>query len=88
MFKICRLVWAIYAGVRRPAAKLFPRIEKDINDRCAAAFNGDNINVKATVFQTAMDANLGYSVSVNLAVTGNFPMRQMNFNVIVDRATS
>lgn len=86
MFKIARSVWAKYAGVRKAAAKLFPLIEADIDNLCAAAFNGDNIQVKATVFQTAGDANLGYAISVNLAVTGNLPMRTMNFNVLVGRS--
>jgi hypothetical protein len=88
MFKICRAVWAKYAGVRQAPAKLYPLIQRDINNECALAFASDNINVAATVFQTAEDANLGYSISVNLNVTANMPMRQMNFNVIVARATS
>lgn len=87
MFKIARRIWAKYAGVRKTPSKLFPLIETDIDNDCATAFTGDNISVKSTVFQSARDANLGYAVSVNLAVTGNLPMRQMNFNVIVGRAT-
>lgn len=88
MFKICREIWAKYAGVRQTPKKLYPLIERDINNQCAAAFSGDNINVAASVFQTAADANLGYQISVNLAVTGTLPMRTMNFNVIVGRETA
>lgn len=87
MFKIARANWAKYAGVRAPAKKLFSRIEADIDNDCATAFNKDDIRVKSTVFQTAYDANLGYATSVNLSLTGSFPLRQMNFNVIVGRST-
>jgi hypothetical protein len=88
MFKIARRIWAKYAGVRKAKDQLYPLIEADIDNDCAVAFSGDNINVKSTVFQTAADANLGYAISVNLAVTGNMPMRQMNFNVEVARASA
>ena len=88
MYKICRRIWAKYAGVRKAPKKLYPQITADINNACASAFSGDNINVQATVFQTANDANLGYQISVNLAVTGNIPLRTINFNVNVGRATA
>lgn len=86
MMKICRAIWAKYAGVRKNKKQLFPLIEADISNDCAVAFNGDDINVIPTVFQTAGDSNLGYVISVNLNVTGNMPNRQMNFNVILSRA--
>ncbi len=85
MFKICRQIWAKYAGVRKAPKKLYPLIERDINNQCAEAFSGDDITVVATVFQSAEDANLGYQVSVNLAITGSLPLRTMNFNVVVAR---
>jgi hypothetical protein len=85
IFKIVREVWAEFVGTRKEVAKLFPQIQKEINDRCAAALAGDNVKVKSTVFQTAADSNLGYQTSVNLAVTGTMPLRTMNFNVIVAR---
>lgn len=88
MFKICRKIWAKYAGVRKAAKKLYPLIERDINNQCAEAFSGDDITVVATVFQSAQDANLGYQVSVNLAITGSLPLRTMNFNVVVARAAA
>jgi hypothetical protein len=88
MFKICRRIWAKYAGRRQDPKKLFPLIQMDINNECAAAFSGDNINIRATVFQTAVDTNLGYQISVNLNVSGRLPMRTMNFNVIVERSDS
>lgn len=88
MYKICRFVWAKYAGVRRPAEKLYPLIQDDIANLCAAAFAGDNINVQAKVFQTAQDANLGSQISVQLSVTGRLPVRIMNFNVAVSRSAS
>lgn len=88
MFKIARAIWAKYAGVRRPGEKLYPLIESDIDNDCASAFSSDSIRVKSTVFQTASDANLGYEVSVNLALSGAMPLRQMNFNVLVSRATA
>lgn len=87
MFKICRAVWAKYAGVRKAPKKLFPQIERDIDNDINSAMNGDNIQVKSTVFQTAYDANLGYATSINLAVSGNPSLRQMNFNVVVGRST-
>lgn len=86
MIKICRSIWAKYSGVRRPPAKLFPLIERDIANEINTAMNGDNIQVVPTVFQTAADANLGYATSVNLAISGNPTLRQMNFNVIVGRS--
>lgn len=85
MMKIVRTVWAIYAGVRKPAASLYPQIEREIDNRIATAFSGDNTRVKSTVFQTAADANLGYAISVNLAVSGTPAMRQMNFDIVVAR---
>ena len=88
LFKICRQVYATYAGVRGPKNKLFPLIQADINNLCAAAFSGTDFNVNATVLQTAADANLGYAISVNLNVTSDMPMRQLNFNVIVGRAAA
>lgn len=88
MFKICRFVWAKYAGVRRPAEKLYPLIQDDITNLCALAFAGDNINVQARVYQTANDANLGSQISIQLSVTGSLPVRIMNFNVAVSRAVS
>jgi hypothetical protein len=87
MFKICRQVWAEYAGNRQPGKTLYPRIQNDINQRCAAAFSNDSINVNATVGQTARDANLGSQVTINLAITGTNPLRTMNFNVNVARVT-
>jgi len=87
MMKICRGIWAKYSGVRRPATKLFPLIERDIDNEINTAMNGDNIQVASTVFQTAGDANLGYATSVNLAISGNPALRQMNFNVIVGRSS-
>lgn len=86
MYKIAREVWAEFVGTRKEVSKLFPQIQKEINDRCASAFAGDNINVRAVVFQTAADKNLGYQTSINLTVTGTMPLRTMNFNVIVARA--
>jgi hypothetical protein len=86
IYKICRFIWAKYAGVRRAKSQLFPLIERDIENDCASAFSGDDIAVKATVLQTAGDANLGYVITANLLVTGNMPMRQMNFNVVLQRA--
>lgn len=86
MFKICRAIWAKYAGVRSAPEKLYPLIELDIDNDCASAFSGDNMNVKSTVTQTALDANLGYAISINLDVTGRLPMRQANFNVLVGRS--
>lgn len=88
MFKICRQIWAKYAGVRKAAKKLYPLIERDITNKCAEAFSGDDITVVPTVFQSAQDANLGYQVSVNLAITGSLPLRTMNFNVVVARAAA
>lgn len=88
MFKICRAVWAKYAGKRGDPVKLRSLIQDDINNLCAEAFSGDDITVSATVFQTAQDANLGYAQSVNLVVSGRLPVRVMNFNVIVQRAES
>lgn len=85
-FKIVRRIWARYAGVRKVPTKLFPLIQNDINNECAAAFSGDDITVQATVFQTAADKNLGAQVSVNLAFVGNLPIRTFNVNVIVERA--
>lgn len=87
MMKICRGIWAKYSGVRRPAKKLFPLIERDIDNEINTAMNGDNIQVASTVFQTAGDANLGYATSVNLNISGNPALRQMNFNVIVGRSS-
>jgi hypothetical protein len=87
MMKICRGIWARYSGVRRPAEKLFPLIERDIDNEINTAMNGDNIQVVSTVLQTAVDANLGYATSVNLAISGNPALRQMNFNVIVGRSS-
>lgn len=85
MMKIAREVWTIFVGAREAAESQWPRIEREIDNRIAVAFSGDNIKVKATVFQTAADANLGYVQSVNLNVSGTPAMRQMNFNVIMNR---
>lgn len=87
MFKICRQIWAKYSGVRKASKKLFPLIERDIDNEINSAMNGDNIQVASTVFQTAADANLGYATSINLAISGNPALRQMNFNVVVGRST-
>jgi hypothetical protein len=86
--KLCRTIWSVYAGVRQPVKEIYPKIQKDIEDTLAKAFGSDNLKVKATVFQTAQDANLGYAVSINLAVTGNMAIRTFNFDVNVYRATS
>ena len=88
MFKICRTVWAIFAGRREDPTKLFPQIEAEISNRIKLAFGNDNLSVVPTVSQTAADANLGYAITVNLAVTGNMPIRQMNFDVVVARAAA
>lgn len=85
MRKLAREVWTIYAGVDEPVKSLWPQIEREIDNRCAVAFAGSNVRVKATLFQTAADANLGYVTSVNLAISGTPALRQMNFNVIVGR---
>jgi hypothetical protein len=85
LVKICREVWANYAGARQPTKDLYPRIQNDINQRAAAAFSGDSISVIATVGQTAVDANLGSQISIDLNVTGPAPLRTMNYNVIVGR---
>lgn len=87
MFKICRQIWSKYSGVRKAPKKLFPLIQRDIDNEINTAMNGDDIQVTSTVFQTAYDANLGYATSVNLAVSGNPSLRQMNFNVVVGRST-
>jgi hypothetical protein len=88
MAKIVRKIWAKYAGVRLPKPKLYPLIQKDIDDSCGKAFSADNIVIKSTVFETAADANLGYAISVNLTVAGDMPLLQANFNVIVARAST
>jgi hypothetical protein len=85
MRKIAREVWTIYAGVTEPSESIWPQIEREIDNRCAFAFAGSNVRVKATLFQTAADENLGYVTSVNLAISGTPALRQMNFNVIVGR---
>lgn len=85
-FKIARRMWSKYAGVKEPQGKIYPIIERDIDQTCAAAFSSDVVTVTSNVFQTAADANLGYATSINLNVAGNFPLRQFNYNVIVSRA--
>lgn len=85
MMKIAREVWSIYAGKRQTPKEMYPIIERDVDIRCANTFSGDNLTVKSTVFQSALDASLGYAISINLEVTGTMPMRQANFNVIVAR---
>lgn len=85
MFKICRSVWATYAGRRELPNQLFSVIEDDINDRCATAFDSDGIRVQSTVYQTARDADLGYAYSVTMALSGNLPMRQMTFDIELGR---
>lgn len=88
IMKIAREKWAQWVGTRADPTDLFPQIEKDINDTVANAMGRDNIKVKATVFKTPVDSNLGYAFSVNLAITGNLPVRQINFNLILQRATA
>jgi hypothetical protein len=86
MYKICRTVWSIFAGVRRPPVKLYPQIQQAMDTAIAAMLGQDDLGVSATLFQTAVDANLGYSVSVNLNVAGDPALRQMNINVLLSRA--
>lgn len=85
LYKICREVWATYAGVRNPPEQLYGRIQKTMDDRCTFAFGGDSIQISVQIFQTALDANLGYAISANVVVSGPMPMRQMNFNIILQR---
>lgn len=86
LYKICRYVWAKYAGVNKPPKKQWPIIEKDMRDLCSNAFSLRNFTVNPTLFQTAQDANLGYATSVNVQVLSNLPNRVMNFDVELDRA--
>jgi hypothetical protein len=88
MYKIARRIWAKYSGRREPKAKLYALIERDINEACSNAFSIDNIVVVSKVYQTAADANLGYAVTVNLDIQGDFPFRQANFDVVVSRSAA
>ena len=85
-FKIARRVWATYSGVRRSGQKLFSTIKQEIDREMSAAFGTDDVTVTSTVFQTAEDSNLGYSISINLNFRGNPSIREFNFNVNVVRA--
>jgi hypothetical protein len=88
MIKLARGIYARYAGVRRDPKELYPLIERDIDNDCSSAFSKDNVKVVSSLSQTAQEANLGYSVTANLAISGNSPFRTMNLNVVVQRATA
>ena len=86
--KVCRQVWAIYVGRRQSSEKMFPLISSDMDQRCSAFLNGDDLQITTELFRTAADTNLGYKTSVRLLISGSLAQRQMEFIFDLERAVA
>ena len=85
IYKICRRIFARWAGVRRDPSELYSLIQRDADNEIRTAMAGDNIKAQSTVYQTAYDKDLGYAVTAGVAVTGILPLRVFNFDVSLGR---
>lgn len=84
---IARRQWTIFSGMTERAQILFPRIAESISKACSYAFNGD-IDVSVKVYQTDIDAALGYETTVEISVQGSMPNRVWKVIVPVSRRAS
>ena len=81
---IVRVQWAIFAGVDDPIPQLISRV-RDSVARDIYAKIGVYARTKVNPYQTSLDVQLGYSLTVEVAVYGTVPNRVWNVIVPVRR---
>lgn len=85
--QLVQKTWAKYAGLEETVNTLKYRIEKDLNDSVYRVFKS-YIKVIPAVYQTDLDAALGYAMTVELAVYDSVAKRIWNVPVYCRRIES
>ena len=79
--------WAKYVGLEEPISSLKYKIEKDFNDTIYKKFK-NYIKVIPNVYQTDLDKQLGYAMTVELAVYDSIAKRIWNVPIPCRRIES
>jgi len=81
---IVREQWAIFAGVEDPIPQLISRIRDSVGAAIYAAL-GNYVRCVVKPYQTALDVQLGYSLTIEIDVYGTMPNRVWNVIIPVRR---
>ena len=81
---LIRQEWAKFVGLDDPIEQLFGKISDGVGSSIYSAF-GTYMRAEVNVYQTDLDAELGFALTVNVAVYGNVPNRVWNVIVPVRR---
>ena len=81
---IVRMQWSIFAGMDNPIHELISEIRDSINHAVYEVM-GDFMRIETNPYQTDLDKELGYSLTVEIAAYGTVPNRVWNVIIPVRR---
>lgn len=84
---LIRKQWATFVGLDDPITQLFGKITDAISAEVYKTF-GSYLRAEVLVYQTDLDVELGYALTVEVRVAGTVPNRVWNVIVPVSRATA
>ena len=87
MKHICLQIWTKYSGVEDPLPTLIASVKNDIDRKMHDVF-GNYVQVTSNPYQTELDKQLGYSLTIELLIGGYMPMRVFNVIFRVRRAAT
>jgi hypothetical protein len=84
---LMRGIWAKYAGVELPDSELISTLTKDTNQQLYDTF-GTYVTMTATFYKSQRDEENGDSITCDLEMIGDMPLRTITCNGIVIRNTT
>lgn len=82
---LIRIEWAKFVGLDDPVTQLFGKIQDSVGVSIYKTF-GSYLKAEVLVYQTDLDRELGYALTVEVRVAGTVPNRVWNVIVPVSRA--
>ena len=81
---ICQEVWSKFVGIEEPLPTLISKIKNTLDDKAQKTF-GSYVSIINNPYQTELDKQLGYSLTVECRFIGNMPNRQWNVIFMIER---